>query len=187
MKKGKDRMIIYLSMIEGEEQKRSFENTYKENYLIMYYIALGMLKNPVDAENAVHEAFLSIAERYKKYFKLSCREMTGLCVTIVKNKAIDQLRARKRYSDEEIENLIIPGTYRDYEPVSYIENKEEYQHLHKMMNNLPDVLRVVLDLKYFYNYSNKEISKILNIPVKAVETRLYRAKMKMRELLEYER
>ena len=67
------------------------------------------------------------------------------------------------------------------------QNKEEYERLHRIMAQLPEVLKVTLDLKYFYDYSNKEISKILNIPVKTVEMRLYRAKIKMRELLENEK
>lgn len=180
-------MIVYLSMLEGEEEKRSFEKTYKENYLIMYHIAFGMLKNKADAENAVHEAFLSIAERYKKYIHLSGREMTGLCVTIVKSKAIDQLRLMNRFSGEEIEELVLPSRYSEYEPVSYIENKEEFEKLRRIMKQLPEVLKVTLDLKYFYDYSNKEISKILNVSVKTVEMRLYRAKIKMRELWENEK
>ena len=51
------KMLIYLSMIEGEERKASFEKIYKENYLRMYHIALSILKQPADVEDAVQEAF----------------------------------------------------------------------------------------------------------------------------------
>lgn len=84
-------MLIFLSMLETEEAKCSFEKIYRENYLTMYHIALGMLKSQADAENAVHEAFLKLAERFEKYMQIGCSEMTGLCVTIVKNKAIDAI------------------------------------------------------------------------------------------------
>jgi DNA-directed RNA polymerase specialized sigma24 family protein len=45
---------------------------------------------------------------------------------------------------------------------------------------------MTVDLKYFYDYSNKEIAKIMNVPVKTIEMRLYRAKIKIRELWENE-
>lgn len=179
-------MLIYLSMIEGEERKASFEKIYKENYLRMYHIALSILKQPADAEDAVHEAFLSIAKNFKKYFHLSCRKMEGLCVTIVKSKVIDQLRYKKRFTEEELANIVLFNEYAGFEPEKSLENKEEAQKLRKIMEQLPEVLRITVDLKYFYDYSNKEIAKILDVPVKTVEMRLYRAKIKMRELLENE-
>ena len=77
-----------------------FQKIYDENYLRMYHVAFGILKNQADAENAVSEAFLSIAENHKKYFKISGSKMPGLCVTIVKHKSIDILRRQKHWSAE---------------------------------------------------------------------------------------
>lgn len=176
-------MYIYLSLIDTEEERSLFEKVYKENFLRMYHIALSMLKGQSEAENAVHEAFLSIAERFQKYAKLSSGEMTGLCITIVKNKAIDQLRLQSRYSDIELENLVMYNCVSDYEPDRYVVDKEEYEQLRGVLEKLPEVLKVVLYLKYYYDYDNREISKALNIPLKTVEMRLYRGKKKLRELL----
>ncbi|MCI8489153.1 MAG: hypothetical protein HFJ04_02695 [Lachnospiraceae bacterium] len=50
----------------------------------MYHIALGITKNQSDAENAVQEAFLALAEKFEKYSHLNGREMSGLCVSIMK-------------------------------------------------------------------------------------------------------
>lgn len=179
-------MLIYLTILESDEEKKSFEQTYKDNYLYMYHVAFKILKHQMDAENAVHEAFLSIAENYKKYSKLSCREMTGLCVTIVKHKSIDILRKAKHLSDEEVENLVLYNEINEYEPEAAVVQKEQKDKIVWMMRQLPETLRIVLDLKYFYNYSNREIAKMLKISNKTVEMRLYRAKIKMRELLEHE-
>lgn len=179
-------MLIYLNMIQGEERKASFEKIYEENYLRMYHIAFSILKQQADAEDAVHEAFLSIAKNFRKYSKLSCREMQGLCVTIVKNKTIDQLRYQKRFSDEELENLVLYNEYAEFDPEKNLHQKEESAKIRRIMEQLPEVLRMTVDLKYFYDYSNQEIAKILNVSVKTVEMRLYRAKMKMRELLKHE-
>ena len=179
-------MLTYLCLIDGEERKKSFEKIYNENYLRMYHIALSILKNPASAEDAVHEAFLSIAKNFKIYSKLSCREMEGLCVTIVKNKTIDQFRYQKRFSDEVLENLVLYNEYAEFEPERHYQNKQESAKIHNILKKLPEILRMTVDLKYFYDYSNKEIAKIMNVPVKTIEMRLYRAKIKIRELWENE-
>ena len=179
-------MLVYLNLIEGRDRKDLFAQIYEENYLRMYHIAFAILKQHADAEDAVHEAFLSIAKNFRKYSKLSCREIEGLCVTIVKSKVIDQLRYKKRFTEEELANIVLFNEYAGFEPEKSLENKEEAQKLRKIMEQLPEVLRITVDLKYFYDYSNKEIATILDVPVKTVEMRLYRAKIKMGELLENE-
>jgi RNA polymerase sigma-70 factor (ECF subfamily) len=179
-------MLTYLCLIDGEERKKSFEKIYNENYLRMYHIALSILKNPASAEDAVHEAFFSIAKNFKIYSKLSCREMEGLCVTIVKNKTIDQLRYQKRFSDEVLVNLVLYNEYAEFEPERHYQNKQESVKIHNILKKLPEILRMTVDLKYFYDLRNKEIAKIMNVPVKTIEMRLYRAKIKIRELWENE-
>ncbi|MCM1256741.1 MAG: hypothetical protein NC307_02690 [Roseburia sp.] len=85
--------MICFSAIPTEKDRDEFRKIYEENYLKMYHVAFGMIKNQADAENVVQEAFLSLAENFEKYLHLSGSEMTGLCVSIVKNKIIDMTQA----------------------------------------------------------------------------------------------
>ena len=55
-------MIIYLQMIDAPEDKHKFEILYTEYRGLMFYIANQILNNKQDAEDAVHTAFVSIAE-----------------------------------------------------------------------------------------------------------------------------
>ena len=50
-------MMIYLSLIDSEDDKNLFENVYRNNYEIMYHVALKLLNRPSEAENAVHRHF----------------------------------------------------------------------------------------------------------------------------------
>lgn len=54
--------MLYLLLLATEEDREFFQKIYEENYLKMYHVALGMLRQPSEAENAVHEAFLALAE-----------------------------------------------------------------------------------------------------------------------------
>lgn len=179
-------MFVYLNLIHDEKHQNIYRKIYEDNYLRLYHIALSILKEPADAEDAVHEAFLSFAKNFRRYANLSCREMERLIVTIVKNKVIDQLRYRKRFSDEELENLVLYSEYEEFDPERNLEMKDEYNKVQQILKNLPEILRMTLELKFSYGYSNKDISKIMNVSVKTVEMRLYRAKIKLKELWEYE-
>lgn len=179
-------MLLYLSMIDSDEDKKSFEKIYHDNYLTMYHIALGILKSQPDAENAVHEAFLKLAEKFEKYSSLSCSDMTGLCVTIVKNKAIDQIRRARLLSEEEVEKLILYDETVEKSPEKMLKRGEMESSIQKLLEQLPEILKQTLVLKFFYEYSNHEISRIMGIPVKTVEMRLYRGKQKLREIIDEE-
>lgn len=59
-------MLIYLQMLETPEEKSLFEQIYLEYRGLMYHVAYEILHNEQDAEDAVHQAFVKIAENIKK-------------------------------------------------------------------------------------------------------------------------
>ena len=54
--------MIYLQLIESEDDKFKFEKIYKKYRNLMFYVAFNLLGNEQDAEDAVHAAFLKVAE-----------------------------------------------------------------------------------------------------------------------------
>ena len=63
-------MMIYLQMIETPEEKSKFEQLYLEYRGLMFHVAYDILHNEHDAEDAVHQAFVKIAENIKKSMNL---------------------------------------------------------------------------------------------------------------------
>lgn len=175
--------MIYLGLLETEEDREQFQSIYEENYLKMYHVALGMLQDKSEAENAVHEAFLSLAERFEKYSHLSGREMAGFCVSIVKNKAIDMIRKARHYSEEELENLILYQPEEVTNPEKITEKNEQQQFIQNALQQISEVFRETLILKYYYDLNNREIARLQKVSVKTVEMRLYRGKQKLREVM----
>lgn len=175
--------MIYLSLLATEEDRKSFQKIYEENYLKMYHVALGMLKQPSEAENAVHEAFLALAERFEKYSHLNGREMTGFVVSIVKNKAIDMIRKASRYSETQLEDLILTEEKIFANPEDSLEQNEQTDMVQMALRQVSEIFRETLILKYYYGLDNREIAKIQNVPRKTVEMRLYRGKQKLKEIL----
>lgn len=65
-------MIVYLQMIEGEEEKLRFAVLYETYRGLMFYTANSILHNSQDAEDAVHQAFISLAENFSKIKTIEC-------------------------------------------------------------------------------------------------------------------
>ena len=89
-------MIIYLEMINAPEERHKFEVLYRAYRRMMFYIANRILNNEQDAEDAVHSAFVSIAENIQKIDEPMCPKTRGYIVTIVEGRAIDLYRRKQR-------------------------------------------------------------------------------------------
>ena len=61
-------MIIYFQMIESDEDKSKFEQLYIMYKGLMFHVAMKILKNEFDAEDAVHQAFLSKNQSLYRYY-----------------------------------------------------------------------------------------------------------------------
>ena len=55
-------LAIYLTLIDNEDDKKSFEDLYNQNRSKAYAIAFNILKNKTLAEEACSETFFSLAK-----------------------------------------------------------------------------------------------------------------------------
>lgn len=146
-------MFIYLMSIDSPEEQSKFEEIYITYKGLMYYIAYKILNNEHDAEDAVHSAFVKIAENIQKIDTPVCPKTQNYVVTIAENKAIDLYRANRRKSNQ---------LYLD--EISGIEVEESQIHgLAASMAKLPPRYREIILLKYYHGFSCKEIAKQLEI------------------------
>jgi RNA polymerase sigma-70 factor (family 1) len=68
-------------------------------------------------------------------------------------------------------------------PFKIMSARESYNHIMRLIDTLPDSQRQVLLMSRIDNVDKQEISKLLNISVRTVETNLYQAIKKLRSLL----
>ena len=165
-------MIIYLQTIDDPIDKVKFEQLYLRYQAFMYHIAYHILQNKQDAEDAVHNAFLSIAKDIEKIVDPISRRTQGYIFIIMERKAIDLYRERKRKeSDELIEDKI--GIL--YPP-------PDNHDLVWCITQLPPRYRQMIFLKYSHGYTVKEIAEILGISHAAASKLDQRAKKKLEEI-----
>lgn len=167
-------MLIYLQMIETPEDKSKFEQIYDKYLGLMYHVALKMLENHDDAEDAVHQAFVSIAENIKTIHPAECPETKSYIVITIESKSIDIIRHRKRVTnvlefDETMWGIDIPD--------------EDSFDMAALIGRLPARYREVLLLRFDNGYTTKEISKILGLSPANAEKLIYRAKVALQKMI----
>ena len=77
-------MIVYLSVLDSQEKKSKFEQIYLTYRKQMYYAAFQILQHDEDSEDAVHHAFIKIAENIEKITEVECPKRGVSFVYIVK-------------------------------------------------------------------------------------------------------
>lgn len=167
-------MIVYLSMLETPEEKSTFEQLYLEYKGLMFHVAYGILHNEQDAEDAVHQAFVKIAENIKKIDAPVCPKTHSYVVTIVENKAIDQYRKLQKHQTVELIEEI-QGTNACYEGDN---------DLTKCILKLPARYRETILLRYHHGYSIRAISNMMDLSLSATIKLDQRAKAKLKKLCE---
>lgn len=71
-------LAFYLSLVEGDGAKARFEHFYRRSYPRLKRVALGILKSPERAEDAVHAALIKIIDRHMEQFLENERQMRSL-------------------------------------------------------------------------------------------------------------
>ena len=65
MKGGKILLTLYLSMLDNEQERKKMTDLYEENKYVLLRYALKITGNQSMAEDAIHNAFISIIEKKK--------------------------------------------------------------------------------------------------------------------------
>lgn len=177
-------LTIYLSMLDTEQERKKMTDIYEEHKYALLHYAMTIIRNQDLAEDAVHNAFISIIQKKEKYLNLDCMDFRRSAVIIVRNKCIDILRKQKPFANKSIEELEI-FLESDEVPVDeQVIFESEYELIRKYMNSIDEISKQVLLMKYISNMSYKEIGEELGMTPKHVDTRIMRAKEKVRKLIE---
>ena len=162
-------MLIYLQMIDSPEDQSKFEQIYIEYKDTMYSAAFSILHNEQDAEDAVHYAFVRVAENMNKVADAVCPKTKAYVVTIVENQALDIYRKKKKHPKIPYEQDFVGIT------VEYTGTNE----LARCLAKLSPRYRTVLLLKHHHGYSSKEIAKMLGLSYSNVLKIEQRARAKL--------
>lgn len=169
-------MLIYLQMIDEPADRSKFEQLYIDYRQLMFRVANKILRNEHDAEDAVHQAFISVAKNIHKVSDPKSIATKTYLITIAEHCAIDLYRSRNRKIMVQLDEDILGLEF-------------EAPHTSGLANaiaKLPARYRHFILLKYDCGYTNQEIANMLGLSYEGVHSLDQRAKRKLKELLEEE-
>jgi RNA polymerase sigma-70 factor (ECF subfamily) len=149
----------------------------------VYGLALRMLGNEREAEDAAQDAFLHAFARLGSY-KPEWRFKTWI-MTITSNLCIDKLRRRRlepaTFADLQTDGVDgeIDFTSHAPQPDAVMMKRQRDAALRAMLAELPDEDRSMVAMFYFNDMSYEEIAAAMSTSVSAVKSRLFRARQKM--------
>ncbi len=157
-----------------------FENTLRLYGNDVFKIAYTYCKNKDDAEDIVQNVFLKLYLG-KEHFNNS-EHIKKWLMKVAINESKNLLKSawyRKRQNNDEV--LL------SYESTESSENKvlnrDEFSEIYLNVMNLPEKYRAVIFLYYYEEYTIKEIAEIISVRESNVQTRLLRARKKLKEVL----
>lgn len=150
------------------DMDENVENIVREYSSTVYKIAMSILMNKEDAEDAFQEVFIKLFDKAPKFESETHRKSWIIRVTI--NMCKDMLRKKKNHREEEI-----------YDEIPELE-KERDETFEKVMQ-LKEKYKVVIYLYYYEGYQISEISTILATNESTIKSQLVKARELLKNML----
>lgn len=174
---------FYLTLLDTAEEKVLFTDLYMKYRDTMYNCAYKILKDNYLAEDAVHNAFVSLTKNLNKINGMNCNEVRNYLLIISRNASFAIYKDNQKNLCSNIDEEIVIADDNVEVNIEINENKDRiFQMIKKLDSNYSDVLV----MKLFYEMNDNEIAACLNITVENVRVRFFRGKNKLKELLEKE-
>ncbi|SFD86038.1 RNA polymerase sigma factor [Flavobacterium phragmitis] len=148
-------------------------NPFKDK---VFRLAKRLLTSTEEAEDATQEVMVKLWN--KKENLESYNSVEALAMTMTKNYCLDQLKS-KRASNLQI----VHNNFTDREPRldKKIEDEDSLEWVEKIINQMPEQLQLLIQLRDVEQYEFEEIAKIVNMNETAIRVALSRARKKIRE------
>lgn len=185
---GGERTDVELVHAYREGDVHAFEELHRRYVASIYRLVKRKLGDALLAEDIAQETFLKalkMLDRVDETFNFG-----GWVHTVARNLCFDELRRRQRdlraeaSAEEEEEGELLtnlPSTARAFDPVLMQESNETRRQVWSVAQRLPEKYRLVLTLRELQDMSYRQIARTLNMSESAVETLLYRARLRFKE------
>jgi len=164
---------------------RAVGELYDRYSSTLFPVALRIVRDRAEAEDVVHDAFVTVNERAAQYVPTRGSVVAWL-VTLVRNLSIDRTRRRERRGAlaREILPHEPPPSTRD--PERLVSDATEADRIRRALDTLPAAQRQTLEIAFFEGLSYPEIAARENVPLGTIKSRAARALTALREALALE-
>ena len=170
--------------------EQEFETRLVESSTLAFRVAYAVLRQRQDAEDVAQEAFV---KAYRSFSQLRDRErFRAWLVRITWRLALDRQRGDRRRLRRHAQwdsgaGPDVPNARRDESgtPADDLLARERARHLWAAIDELPEKLRVAIVLANIEGHDVDEVARLLALPVGTVKSRLFLARQKLKEHLQW--
>lgn len=177
-----DEAIIELVLAGNTQMFSHLVDSYRDK---VFGMALGFTGNSSDAQDVSQEIFIKVFKNLYRFGRKS--KFSTWLYRVSYNSCIDWTRSNGRHTGNmdltEYDNVLADSRAG---PEESLLEKQKRLALKKAIYSLKEKYRNILILFYFQGLSYEETAEVLEIPVKTVETQLYRARKQLKESLKEE-
>ena len=175
-----------LATIETEEEYHAIEQIYNLYHKRMLAIAMGVLRNQADAEDAVMMAVKYMCDKPQNFLDYRSPKTVDLIYKKTKCSALDIYRKNKHRSEhctflnEDTENILYDASINEALEIEI--NLENREMVSKALRDMKEEYRIPIILKYFHQMKTKEIAEFLDLSEGTVDVRIHRGKKMLKEI-----
>lgn len=144
----------------------------------IFRVARRLLVSIEEAEDATQEVMVKLWTKKEDLHKYSSVE--ALAMTMTKNYCLDQLKSKRAGNLQ-----IVHNNFTDREPglQQKVEDNDSLSWVEKIINNLPEQQRLIVQMRDIEQYEFEQIAEILEMNETAVRVALSRARKTIREFM----
>ena len=167
----------------AKEETGAFEKLVDQYGNLIWSIARRYLSNQTEAEDAVQEVFIAIWKSAGRFDPAKASEVTFVSM-IARRRLIDHVRKIYRHKNlEPIDDCFDDDAL---QTKSILDQSTDVKIISEAINQFEEEDKELLSLSIYQGYSHSEISKLMNIPLGTVKTKLRRNLIKLREIFNQE-
>lgn len=150
-------------------------NPFKDK---VFRMAKRLLVSTEEAEDATQEVLVKLWHKNDNLDEY--KSIEAVAMTMTKNYCLDQLKSKRAGNMR-----IVHNNYTDREAglQKQVEDKDTWQWVERIMNDLPEQQKLIVQMRDIEEMEFEEIGKILGMNESAIRTALSRARKTIRETM----
>ena len=158
-------------------QEISFRNDILPLKDKLYRLAFRITLNSAEAEDVVQDTMIRVWDKRDEWPNFESIE--AYCLTVARNLAIDRIeKIDSQHMELTPETQELPDALNPYEQLA---QSEQLGLIHRLLNELPEKQRSIMQLRDIEGKSYKEIADILQITEEQVKINLFRSRQKIKQ------